>query len=519
MKTQSLLLRLLGIILVVGALLWAPAGYCHNIQITPPVRGPLTGGSTTVTFTVSWDASWRITAAPSNWDAAWVFMKFRKNGGDWTHASLNQTGHVVPAGTTGQLGLADTSLPFNIATNPAVGIFLYRSANGSSSTFTVSDVELSWNYAQDGVVGSDDVEVQIFGVEMVYIPQGAFLAGDNATSTAAFRQGSSDTDPWYISSEGSISTGAQAGSGTGLNESASEYYYVSAGNSGEDASGAPFLIPAEYPKGFQPFYMMKGEISQGQWVAFFNTLPAGQRAARDITSASGKNSDGLVFRNNVSWLGSGDATHPNSGDGATFAGGAMNYLGWADVAAYLDWAGLRPMSELELERAGRGPYRAFAGEYAWGNASIVGATTINDAGKLVESAQISANCVFNSASGVQGPMRVGAMSFAKATRVETGSGYFGTMDLSGNVTEMCVTVGNSTGRGFNGARHGNGKLTSAGEADVASWPQADGVGAGFSGGDWSSSADAARLSNRQNRSADATARASGRGGRGVRTAS
>ena len=86
---------------------------------------------------------------------------------------------------------------------------------------------------------------------MLYVPTGAFFAGDNATSTASFRQGSSDTDPWYIGSESAITTGAQAGSGTGIGETNSEYRYVSQSNSGEDATGAVFTIPAEFPKGYQ----------------------------------------------------------------------------------------------------------------------------------------------------------------------------------------------------------------------------------------------------------------------------
>jgi hypothetical protein len=45
------------------------------------------------------------------------------------------------------------------------------------------------------VTSGDTVEIRVFGIEMVYIPQGSFFAGDNATSTASFKQGSSDKDP------------------------------------------------------------------------------------------------------------------------------------------------------------------------------------------------------------------------------------------------------------------------------------------------------------------------------------
>ena len=29
----------------------------------------------TVSFTISWDNSWRLSSGPSNWDAVWVFVK------------------------------------------------------------------------------------------------------------------------------------------------------------------------------------------------------------------------------------------------------------------------------------------------------------------------------------------------------------------------------------------------------------------------------------------------------------
>jgi len=353
------------------------------------------------------------------------------------------------------------------------------------------------------------------------VPTGAFFAGDNATSGVSFRQGSSDTDPWYIGSESAITTGTQAGSGTGVGETNSEYRYVSRYNSQgvEDTTGAVFTIPAEFPKGYQKFYMMKGEISQSQWVAFFNTLTTTQKSARDITSSSsaGKNSDSLTFRNNVSWT-SGDATLPDQGGGATYASVAMNYISWADLAAYLDWAGLRPMSELEFEKAARGPYRAVSGEYAWGTTSITGATSISNAGLSNEAPGAAANCVYNNSGIVQGPMRVGAMAAGDATRIASGAGYYGAMDLSGNVYERSITVGNSSGRGFNCAKHGNGALTSGGDGDVTTWPDLWAYGTGFRGGVWSQNWTQLRISDRWISSMRIWNRHNEQGGRGVRSA-
>ena len=483
------------LILLAAVVLSASDGVCGGMNVTNTSVGTRDAGTGTapINFDISWSNSWRSTdpgaPAPNNWDAAWVFVKFRKNGGDWAHASLTDTGHTVPSGASLDVGLVDTSAAFNIATNPGVGVFIYRSADGTG-TFSKSGFSLNWKYTQDGVGVNDTIDIRIFAIEMAHVPTGAFFAGDNAASVAAFRQGSSDNDPWYIGSESAITTGTQAGSGTGVGETNSEYRYVSNSQSGEAATGDVFTIPAEFPKGYQKFYIMKGEISQYQWVSFFNMLTTTQKSARDITSAK---SDNLTYRNNVSWT-SGDAMLPDRGGGATYASVAMNYLSWADLAAYLDWAGLRPMSELEFEKAGRGPYRAVSGEYAWGSTSITGATGVINEGLPNEAPSAAANCVFN--NGVPGPMRVGAMAAGDATRIASGAGYYGVMDLSGNVWERPVTVGNSTGRGFNGAKHGNGVLTSTGEMNVTSWPGTNAVGAGFRGGVWQDAVQLARLSGR-----------------------
>jgi hypothetical protein len=147
---------------------------------------------------------------------------------------------------TYSVGYPDTSSAFNIATNPGVGVFIYRSGDGTG-TFTLTGASLSWNYSQDGVTSGDTVEIRLFGIEMVYIPEGAFFAGDKAASFGSLKQGTSDTDPWYIGSEAAITTTNTAGTGTGLAETAAEYYYVA--GFGGDAAGSVFTIPAAFPEG------------------------------------------------------------------------------------------------------------------------------------------------------------------------------------------------------------------------------------------------------------------------------
>ena len=81
-----------------------------------------------------------------------------------------------------------------------------------------------------------------------------------------------------------------------------------------------------------------------------------------------------------------------------------------------------------------------------------------------------------------------------------------------------MTVGNSVGRGFNGAKHGDGALTSGGDADVTTWPGTNGGGAGLRGGPWSNNAPDQRLSDRRLAAVWHTLRAASSGGRGVRSA-
>lgn len=54
----------------------------------------------TITFDLFWDNSWRTSSGPSNWDAAWVFMKWRTPDMDaWRHAEwVYDTGDAVADG-------------------------------------------------------------------------------------------------------------------------------------------------------------------------------------------------------------------------------------------------------------------------------------------------------------------------------------------------------------------------------------------------------------------------------------
>ena len=505
----------------------------QSASLQPDPTTPLTdlntgAGTMAAKFNLSWNYSWRQGSNPNNWDAMWVFIKFRRNGGDWQHMTFTDTGHTAPAGATIDIGRRDPTSAYNLTTNRGVGAFIYKSSNGFG-TNTFNGVKLVWPYTQDGVQQGDPIDIQIHAIHMVYVSEEAFYAGDVDSSNAAFKQGSSDTDPWYIGSEAemSITNSTGTASGSGNEGTETRYYYTSANNTGEDATGSAFTIPASYPKGYNDFYIMRHELNQEQWRDFFNTLPTtgNSRANRDITSSTGKNSDGVVTRNNISWD-SGNAANSSttpdrdSPNGQTYCGVPANYLSWDDLTAYLDWAGLRPMSELEFEKASRGPTASVNGEYAWGTASGTNASGVTNGGRVTEAPTSEGDNV-NWSGGVSGPLRNGSFAsrnYGLASRTNAGGSYYGALELSGNVWEPVVTVANSDGRAFTGA-HGDGALDSNGRANVSNWPApTTASGSGVRGGSWNAASTAARVSDRSKAANADTTRASDNGGRGVRTA-
>ena len=99
-----------------------------------------------------------------------MFIKYRVNGGAWNHARLNETGHTIPTNAAITVGLADTNNTFDLSANPAVGAFLFR-RNDGNGTFVANGVSLNWNYAAHGISVTDNLDVNVLAIEMVYVPQ------------------------------------------------------------------------------------------------------------------------------------------------------------------------------------------------------------------------------------------------------------------------------------------------------------------------------------------------------------
>lgn len=460
----------------------------NNISVSGLSRASIntTDNYIMVQFTVSWENSWRDA---ENWDAAWIFLKYRISGtpGAWSHATLNfvdgtSDGHTVPAGATIRTA------------NDGKGIFIYRNANGSGN-INFTNVQLRWNYGADGINDNDLTDISVSAIEMVYVPQGSFRAGDgtNTTLQGQFENGISGT-PLQITSENALTLGGGTPGSLGNNNTtgmANNGIFSLPPFSIDDFNDATAqTLPAAFPKGFNAFYCMKYEITQAQYVDFLNKLSAAQWATRyDAFNYSGNHGGFTQTRYNIT------GPHPNMT--TTTPELPAIYVEWYDAAAYADWAGLRPMTELEFEKACRGPLNPVANEYAWGTATINTNDyfPINNMGQPNESigagySNSAGNAWYDQTRAFDAITRVGIFSAhpSNTGRISSGATYWGIMEMSGHCWERTISVGRPESRNYSGT-HGDGLLMANGNATNTDWPGYtpgqgvnNAIGCGYRGG-------------------------------------
>lgn len=487
---------------------------------------------------ISWQNSWRVSTGPSNWDACWVFIKFNV-GGNWHHATLSaNSAHHTPA-TNGVV----TPAP------DGKGVFIYSSVDMTGSA-NYSGTILRWDFADDAASGvtqalidDEEVEICVFAIEMVYVPEGGFDLGDGATSTITGQFRRQDVNaPFQIASEGALTLGgADPGSlnnnnGTGMSGSSTNDFNNTTSQ----------ILPADFPKGYNAFYCMKYELTQFMYKEFLNKLTRVQQNNRTetdlavgVTSVTNRyvqtNNANVIQRNGIRCDATIDANDPitfycdfnNNGIGDEAEDGldlACNRISWADQIAFLDWSGLRPFTELEYEKACRGNLSAVRHEYAWGaSATPVRARTRFNSGEIDEYGEDNsgnkANAVYNDSFGSHGLYRVGSFGQGVNTRVATGASYYGIMELSGNLWEFTISTGNAIGRSFTGL-HGDGILAANGDANVSNWPGNNAVGTGVRGAGYIQGTPRMRVSDRFDAATTLATRQFGStyGCRGVRTA-
>lgn len=246
----------------------------------------------------------------------------------------------------------------------------------------------------------------------------------------------------------------------------------------------------DYPNGYPAFYTMKYEISQEQYVAFLNKLTIRQQRARTIGAELdklkegdyifGNNRNAASCRNGIILLKKSNGSEPaifeaKRNPGNTDGTLACNYLSPADMLAYADWSGLRPLTEMEFEKMCRPfyPTETNRGDFPWSSTRKTAAVSMEQPATRFEyPANAGANVNFG--GNIEGPVRCGAF-LAKATvREQSGASFWGVMEAGGNLSEIYYNV-NSDGRLFRGlsfALHGDGYLSDDGLANVGDnkWP-------------------------------------------------
>lgn len=462
----------------------ANTSWANNLKITN-----ISNTSNTVTFDLSWENSWYTPYEPYNWDAVWIIVKAQDCNSyakSWLHSKIDSTQSTHTS--------SNNKLKFETVADQN-GVFIRRKdfGFGAVATSTIT-LQLAQTYT------SSNMNFSVHGIEMVYVSQGAFEVG--LGGQYSFKDNANSSLPGKILSEDEIPASTLMESGV-IN------------------SNHP-VVRKEFPKGFAAFYCMKYEITQGQYVSFLNHLNYRQQTARTEHAPSGAinsfaltgNLTTMQNRNGVKLKQSGNVLQPavygmdlnNNGvfdevnDGENIA---CNFISLEDILSYLDWIALRPMSELEFEKAARGPESAVVNQYAYGNNTIplsVRYNTLSNGGAPNEKHNYIANPKVGVATFaanftstyIFGPTRVGQAADQTSDRERAGASYYGILDLSGNIYELTVSIGYNalptsfTDTTFKRNIHGDGNISDYGIFNEPSWFVLNGINTIARGGSFSS---------------------------------
>lgn len=354
-------------------------------------------------------------------------------------------------------GAPSATVGWKHATLTSGGTVTPEASDGKGAIVNIgTNQTVKWYYGNDSVAGSATVRVRVCAIEVVYIPAGQFIynAGGVGGSTYNNYGGGSQVT---VSATTNVPTGASTG----------------------------------WPNGYSAFYIAKYEVSQGQYSDFLNMLP-------DAT-ASGLYSATTTYGYTITYTAGsayGSRYAASSGDRGN------NFMSWTDATTYASWCGMRPMTEMEFEKAARsGGTTAYT--YPWGNATPTTTTYTVDSGTHTK---YYAN--YNNAGGAK-PINVGWYLSGDVVRTneQTGASPYGVTDMGGNDWEHLINCADTTT-----PANGDGTTTVP-----ASWPAAS-SGKGIRGGDWADTSAYLRVSDRYNAGWASTDRNSSVGFRPARTA-
>ena len=407
----------------------------NNLAISgTTLYGAASAGLARIGFTIAENnVSTGVSANSGAYNTAdWIFVKFSTMSGadgSWNHATL--TGGTVGAGAT------------LTAASDSKGVFLNHTTN---SAYWTAGTTVTWDFGADGV-DSKTAMVKVFAISMVKIPTGDFIYNAGAVGGSGFKN--------Y--GNGSQATVTDAGPTTGT---------------GNGTNGLPTDALPGWPNGHDTFYIGRYEITQGQYADFLNTIPSAlANTLNNTTNANGHNMTA-------------SGTYPNKYV-AVDPNAAKNYLSFDDGWRYISWAGLRPPTEMEFEKAGR-DLSPDARVYPWGSTPVPDLVTYTPPSE-------GGTCIkkflnYNNTTGCTKVLDVGRYMSGDVYRTpaETGASPWGIADLAGNVWELSINSSWATV-----PQNGNGTPTLP-----ASWPVPGAATAGIRGGCWVDSATYVRVSAR-----------------------
>ena len=436
--------------------------------------------SAAIQLDLSWQCAWRDEV---NHDAVWLFAKYSLDDGEtWRHATLRGSGVNPKDYSAGSDAGLDILVP-----EDRKGAYVRNKVEGIRSPVTTG-LRLVWDFDADGVSKVATARIRVFGLEMVYIPEGPFVVGEEHA-----RKFFNGYQPTLIESPDATNRYGLAGvgfTGTGTNE---DPYRGRLAGLGRPYTITTSALTNDYPNGYRAFYLMKQELTRQSFLDFLNTLSETQRAAL-LAKFARVDNKGVTHYN--FWGTSDEIVVATLDNGLTHLSNAQpwrvavlregtgepyGYSADEQFLAYLDWAALRPMTDLEFEKACRGPRRPIPMEMPWGTPSFATLSKLQNA-----------NTASERAATVYTPVLLGGSYSVRVTQLpqpnwhacidaadaaEAGASYYGALDMVGNGTERCVYTasGNpAAGNLHSAARysglHGDGELTANGLSNVTDWP-------------------------------------------------